>query len=77
MSQTPMALLAIAELLAQEKKVDTSRLKRYIKTGLEQCVNSKKFTPEWVKGTNVTTAVGSKTKMKGRSAPREVSAKAK
>ncbi|CAJ0588259.1 unnamed protein product [Cylicocyclus nassatus] len=62
LSECPMALIAIAELLAQEKKVDVDKLKRYVRSGLEQCVNMKKFTPEWVKGANISTAVGSRSK---------------
>ncbi|RCN33492.1 hypothetical protein ANCCAN_20680 [Ancylostoma caninum] len=73
MTQSPMALIAVAETFTQGKKVDTGRLKKYIRAGLEQCVNLKKFTPEWVK-CGTATAVATPAPVRSRSAPREATA---
>ncbi|KAL6744207.1 hypothetical protein Aduo_017165 [Ancylostoma duodenale] len=73
MTQSPMALIAVAETFTQGRKVDTGRLKKYIRAGLEQCVNLKKFTPEWVK-CGTATAVATPAPVRSRSAPREATA---
>lgn len=76
MSRCPPALISIAEAIhsAGEKKVDVSKLKRFVRVGLEQSATpGKKFAPEWVRGGTMATAVGMQHSAKSRT-PRETAA---
>ncbi|KAK5985071.1 Protein kinase domain-containing protein [Trichostrongylus colubriformis] len=74
MAQSPPALLAIAETFhAAEEKVDVARLKKFVRVGMEQSLSAtKKYVPEWIRGSNTATAIGSRSK--ARSVPKEAAA---